>query len=158
MQERRRRPWLIPLVFALVIGSLPVQMALASRVSEPFPGLFFPAFRFVPKIPDGGLTFKEASFLVNGTTPIKGQDLFGIAEVNRVRRMSKKYFPRTPDGPVRIPRAMQSSLIANITRATGETPHSVTVTWKHRRFDIETGEVFDVKNDPSYDVPLGGGS
>jgi hypothetical protein len=152
----RQRQWLIPLVFAMVIVSLPVELALASRISEPFPALFFPGFHFVPKIPDGGLTFKEASFRVNGTTPISGKELFGIPEVNRVRRMSKKYFPRSPDGPVRLSPSMQSSLVRNISRATGETPRVLTVTWKYRRFDIETGKTTDLRSDRPYDVQLGG--
>ena len=144
----------MPAVFAVVTLSLPVQIMVSNRVSEPFPGLFFPAFRSVPELSDGRLSFSEASFIVDGTTTIDGKTLFGIPEINRVRRLSKRYFPRDPDHRIELSPAMRASLVGNISRATGKAPHVLTVVWKDRRYDTATGKVANLHTDRPYDVRL----
>jgi hypothetical protein len=143
----------MPALFALVGLALPVELLIASRASEPFPGLFMPSFSDVPKIDDGGYHFSEATFAVGGES-ISPQTVFGIPEISRPRRLSRKHFPKEPDGPIQLAPDVRSAIAQNIAEATGRPPDTLEVTWERRRYDLDTGDVTVVRTYPSYEVTL----
>ena len=149
-----RGTWVLPMLFALVTLSLPAQMLVASRVSEPFPGLFMPKFASVPDV-DGGLEFNEPSFKADGQ-PVALHTLFGAAKIDaEVQRLARRTFPREPDGPVELSPDVRAMIVDNLSRATGQAPRTLEVTWKRRRYDVESRRTTDLRTISSYEVMLG---
>ena len=146
-----RRTWVLPALFALVTLSLPAQMLVASRISEPYPGLFMPKFASVPDV-DGGLEFNEPSFTADGQ-PVTLAMLFGAPKINaEVQRLARRTFPREPDGPVELSPEVRSMIAGNLAQVTGQAPRTLEVTWKRRRYDVESRTTTDLRTISSYDV------
>ena len=153
-QPGRVPSWLIPAVFAAVTLSLPVQMMVASRIGEPYPGLFFPKFSTVPDLSDG-FQFNEVRFALPDGQQVQAQKVLGVAEVNRIRRLATRYFPRHPHGPVVLPQELRESILHRISVPSEPPPRQLEVTWVRRRYDLETREISDVRTLVSYPVDLG---
>lgn len=150
------RPWVLPLVFTIVTLSLPAQMLVERRFSEPFPGFFFPRFGPVPLVSDNGIEYLETRYFVNGHR-LNPKYVFGggISSRPRLRALAASTFPHLPADGFKVPTADARQIRANIARGTGEPPPTqLTVEWKRLRFSAETGRSTDVRTDTYYQVDL----
>lgn len=133
--ERQARVGVLPVVFALVVLSVPAQMVFTERYDEPYPGLFQPFFYGVSPT-----TEVKAVELTVDDRPIEPFDLFPAD--GPARGIVASMFP-PEGGEMRVDDKTRRSMRATLARHLGVAPRELMVTWESRRVDRDTGTVSD---------------
>lgn len=149
----KHRAWVMPGVFALVALSLPVQMLILDRVSEPYPALFEPRFANVLDH-DDDVRFRRVELSVDGT-PISSELLFPVPSSEVRRALLASMFPPHGDHP-RLDDPTRQFLRRTIAEAMHIEPHELVVVWERRRFDLDTQVVTTVRKLSTFHVDLQG--
>ena len=132
------RVWMLPAVFAVLAASLPIQIVFADRRSEPYPGLFMPAF-YGDSQSNGKVRLVTPDIRVDGRRASIG-DVVGPGRPAIQREVLQGMFPVDK-------RAGQPSDVArravqdNLKRSLGGDPGELDVTWQRRRLSLANGTV-----------------
>ncbi len=149
----KARAWVLPSVFALLAASLPVQMAIADRLGEPYPGLFQPAFRTSDQ-PRGTVRITVVRIAVDGRA-VDVSDLFPGGNVGHRRALLTSVFP-THQGDDVTDDALRSRLRANLVHTLGSSPRALSVTWRRSTYHLATGSITDERVLAEYHVDVSG--
>lgn len=147
--------WVVPSIFALVALSMPVQVYIAETVSEPYPGLFQPAFRTVPEQDGRAFRYRDIELKVDGRT-VDDAVLFPGLNFGKRQQLLFAMFPGE-GGSAAVDddtRARFRSILDDQVKAD---PQTLTVTWQRLRFDPETRKTRVVRTLSEYRVDLTGG-
>jgi hypothetical protein len=154
VRSKSVRPWALPVLFTLVTLSLPAQILVDRRVSEPYPGFFMPPFGTVPRVRDNGFGYYETQFFVAGRR-LKSDDVFQTTYRPRLAELIESTFPMHPNEGSTIPVSVARRIRANIGQATGSQPSTqMRVVWQRRRFDAATQRSTKIRTESAYDVDL----
>jgi hypothetical protein len=145
--------WILPVVLAALVLSLPAQVKFASLVAEPYPGLFQPAFNGnSQRDSDQTVKFTTVELAVDGHR-IEPSDL--IPEDDERAEVLTTAFP-LGGGDVKVDDATRQSMRSALARRFGTDPGELTVRWEHRRFHLDTGKITQGKTLATYRVDLRG--
>lgn len=148
------RVWVLPTVFALVVLAWPVQMVVADRVGQPYPGLFQPTFDEVPGHGEA-VKYRALVLEVDGRE-VDEKRLYPGTNPGRRFRLLEAMFPPhggSPDVDARTQARMRSKFADD----TGERPRILTATWQRRRFDLDTRRITVIRTLAEYRIDLTGG-
>jgi hypothetical protein len=151
--QPRRRVWVLPLVFTLVGLILPLELYVKNVSSEPYPGLFQPAFAQFPTV-GTSLTYRALDLAIDGRT-IDGEFLFPGSNGGARSRLLEAMFPPYGGSP-HVDAAIRERLHTRAVHGLGVDGHTLTATWERRRFDLETRTTTVVKRLSMYEVDLTG--
>lgn len=130
-----QRVWVMPSVFAVVALSLPAQLLFAERFSEPYPGLFQPAFLGDSQDDDRVMELAIPEIRIDGSR-IEPFDLFPTDGSN-AREVVLSMFPR--NGDMRVPDRTRRAMRSTLADRFDTNPGLLTVTWKRLVVDLESG-------------------
>lgn len=128
--------WFLPALFTVVIVSMPVQIAVDTWMSEPYPSFLAPKFSDVTDVSDG-LEYDEAAFYV-GRRQVSAETLLAESYRSRLAVLVRTMFPKDQDDHPVLPAATAGRLRHNLDRALGWRPEHLTVIWQRKRFDPRT--------------------
>lgn len=148
------RVWVVPLVFALVGLSLPVQVYVKEHVSEPYPGLFQPRFSGVPSY-GSKVSFRDIVLKVDGRAIAEEEFLPGENSGKR-RKVLESMFPPS-GGTARVDDEFRARLRSRLADARDVEPRMLTATWERRRFNLDTRKTTVIRTLSEYEIDLTGG-
>jgi hypothetical protein len=139
--------WILPVVLAVIVLSVPAQMMFATRFDEPYPGLFQPRFQGISQTDDRVVRFSVVRLSADGRR-LEPTDVFPAAEAQMALEST---FP--PDGHrAHIGAAKRRSIHDAVARALGSDPRELTVAWERRRFHLDTGKITRGKAQATYRI------
>lgn len=158
--DKRRlvgRQAVLPAVLGTLLVALPVQLALARYVSEPYPAIFQPTFAGTPER-DGLAIVRSAEIKVHfGGTHATVTPVQFLPEDTRVVASSvlANVFPiNTPAG--QLPEETRRWLAERVvTLFEGRSATRLIIAWTERAYDTETRQLISVKPLQSHVVDLG---
>lgn len=149
----KKNVWALPVVFASVIGSLPVQIVFAEQYSEPYPGLFGPGFSGTAQR-EGAVTVSFPVVKVDGRR-VAIRELTRMWVSNHGRNLVESYFPRR-QGDGQLPNNIRRWMRSNLEQVMVAEPRHLSVTWTQARFDLDSGRISESRTISAYHVDLGG--
>jgi hypothetical protein len=149
--QPERRVWVLPVVLALLVLSIPAQVRFTSQVAEPYPGLFQPDFSGDEQRKDQTVRFTIVRLSVDGR-PIEPSDL--LPDVEDRSEVLTSAFP-LDGGEPHVDDALRRTMRSAAARHFAD-PSELAVTWERRRFHLDTVTYTKGKTRSSYRVDLRG--
>ena len=146
------RVWVVPMVFALVGLSLPVQIYVAETVAEPYPGLFQPAFSNVPEQDGKVIKYRDLVLKVDGQRIDDDVILPGLNR-GRQRNVFLSMFP-PQGGSSAVDDETRARFRSRLADATGTDPQVLTAEWRRYRFNPDTRKSSVIRTLSRYSIDL----